>query len=315
MVRIYLFTAALLLSLVSFGQDDLLSMVDDGTKEPSKKVYATFKTYRLGNGQSVETVKKKNLDYRIGHRFGNLYNTDASITDPLNTAAHNAFGFDAASDIRNSFDYGITDNLTIGIGRSRMRELVDGSFKWKFLTQTSDFKVPVSMALFGSMGYTTMKTSQLYSGIVKDFPTNEAHRVNYFASLIIACKMTSWLSLQVSPSYYHRNYIMQAVNINNGKEDVNGFFTLGIGGRIKLTKRFCIIGDYFYNFSPFYQNNPGAFNPLALGFEIETGGHIFNLMFTNASGFTENNFIGYTTDTWTKGQIKFGFCISRTFAF
>jgi len=89
---------------------------------------------------------------------------------------------------------------------------------------------------------------------------------------------------------------------------------MGIGGRIKLTKRLSFIGDYFYNVGAYYQNNDNVFNPLALGFEIETGGHVFSLFYTNASGLTENNFIPYTTDSWAKGQVKFGFCISRTFA-
>lgn len=309
-----LLPALVLFSVCAFAQDDLLSLVDD-TNKPSEKVYATFKTYRLGNGQSVETVKKKNLDYRISHRFGSLYNSGSS-NNPLNDAAHQAFGFDAASDIRNSFDYGITDNLTVGIGRSRMNELVDASAKWKFLSQTTDFKVPVSAALFGSVGYTTMKTASLYSGVVKDFPTNEAHRLSYVGQMIIACKISSWLSLQITPTYMHRNFIKQAIMVKDGRniEDQNDLFVLGVGGRLKLTKRFCLIGDYFYNFAPYYQGNPNIFNPLALGFEIETGGHIFSLLFTNASGLVENNFIPSTTDSWRKGQVKFGFCISRTFA-
>jgi len=216
MKKVLLFIAALF-SMNLFAQDDLLSMVEETKDEAPKKVYATFKTYRLGNGQSIETVKKKNLDYRIAHRFGSSYNS-SSGPDPLNDAAHQAFGFDIASDIRNSLDYGITDNLTVGIGRSRMNELVDLSCKWKFLTQTTNFSVPISMAFYGNMGYTTMRTSSLYSGIVKDFSTNEAHRISYVAQLIIASKITSWLSLQVIPSYSHRNFIKQAIMVKDGKK-------------------------------------------------------------------------------------------------
>jgi hypothetical protein len=295
-----------------FAQEDLLSLVDDKKNEAPKKVYATFKTYKLCNAQTIETVKKNNLDFRISHRFGNVYNMDNG-TNALNEAAHSYFGFDNASDIRWSFDYGITDNLTVGIGRSRFRETYDGSIKWKILSQKEHFKVPVSITLFADMGYTSVKPELLYAGAVKNFPTNDIHRFNYFSQLIIASKLTEWLSLEILPSYMHRNFIVQRIN-DKGQEDVNGFFSLGFGGRIKLTKRMCLIGDYFYNFSPFYQNNTSVFNPLAFGFEIETGGHVFSLFFTNASALIENNFIPYTTDTWTKGQIKFGFCISRTFA-
>jgi hypothetical protein len=301
----------LFISGSAFCQDDLLSLVDDKKDEGPKKVYATFKTVRIGNAQSIETVKKKHLDFRIAHRFGNVYNSD--LKNPLNESAQSFMGFDAASDIRFSFDYGVTDNLTLGIGRSR-NKLIDGSFKWKLLSQTTDFSIPVSVALFGSMGYFHSHPADIYSGIDKNFKTDERHRFNYFSQVIIASKLNDWLSLEVLPSYMYRNFIKENINSNNGAADVNGFFTVGFGGRIKLSKRVSIIGDYFYNAAKFYQNNDRAFNPLSLGFEIETGGHVFSLFYTNASYLIENNFIPMTTDTWTKGQVKFGFCISRTFA-
>lgn len=308
----------LLLWVLSFSnfinaQDDLLSLVNEGKENKHEKVFATFKTYKLCNGQTIETVKKQNLDFRISHRFGNVYNS-ALEPNALNEAAHSYFGFDNASDIRWSFDYGITDNLTIGIGRSRFRETYDGSIKWRPFTQTEDFHMPLSIAVFADIGYTSMKTDQLYAAIEKNFKTNELHRINYFTQLIIGSKVTEWLSLELLPSYLHRNYIKQSINPNNKEEETNGLFSLGFGGRIKLAKRMCIIGDYFYNFSPYFQNNDSFYNPLALGFELETGGHVFSLFFTNAPALLESNFIPYTMDTWTKGQIKFGFCISRTFA-
>jgi hypothetical protein len=315
--RSAVFTALVLASGIIFGQEeDLLSLVGDTKEEGPKKVYATFKTVRIGNAQTIETVKKKHLDFRISHRFGNIYNSD--LKNPINKTFQSFLGFDAVSDIRMSLDYGITDDITIGIGRSRFNYLADGSFKWKILKQTSDFSMPVSVAFFSSLGYihapTTDNAMYGVGVIVKDFPTNELHRLNYFNQLIIASKLNEWLSVEVLPSYLHRNFIKENINSNNKAPEENGFFSLGIGGRFKLTKRMSFIGDYFYNFSDFYKNNEKAFNPLALGFEIETGGHVFSLFFTNASGLIENNFIPYTTETWTKGQVKFGFCISRTFA-
>lgn len=299
-------------SQLSFGQDDLLSLVED-TKEERKKVYATFKTVRIGNAQTIETVKKKHLDFRISHRFGNIY--DSNNKNAINETFQTSLGFDNASDIRLSFDYGILDNLSVGIGRSKLNKLVDGNLKWKILQQTTDFHMPISLAFFTSVGYSHAPTSAIYNGIVKDFPTKEAHRFNYFSQLIIASKVSDWLSVELLPSYMYRNFIKENVNSNNGNAaDVNGFFSMGIGGRVKLTKRLSLIGDYFYNAAPFYQKNDKIFNPLSLGIEIETGGHVFSLFYTNASGLTENNFIPYTTDSWAKGQIKFGFCISRTFA-
>ena len=312
-MRISLLIVSILFSQTIFSQDDLLGLVDEKKDDKPKKVYATFKTYKLGNAQTIETVKKNNLDFRISHRFGNVWNSDNG-ENALNEAAHSYFGFDNANDIRWSFDYGVTDNLTIGIGRSRFRETYDGSIKWKLLSQKENFKIPVSVTLFLDMGYTSMKPELMYAGIVKDFETNELHRFNYFSQLIIASKLSSWLSLEILPSYLHRNFVSQRINENGLAEDQNGLFSLGIGGRIKLTKRMCLIADYFYNFDPFYVNNPSAFNPLAIGFEMETGGHVFSMFFTNSAALIENSFIPYTSDTWTKSQIKFGFCISRTFA-
>lgn len=294
------------------AQDDLLSLINDDSKE-SQKVYATFKTFKIGNAQTVETVKKQHLDFRISHRFGNIYNSNN--TNPINETFQTFFGFDAVSDLRFSFDYGLTDKITLGVGRSRMNKQFDGSIKWKFLNQTSDFKTPVTIAFFGDVGYYFGPTSILYSGVTKNFNTNELHRFNYVSQFIIASKLNKYISLELLPTFVHRNFIQQRFNTTNGNaEDVNSYFSLGFGGRIKMTKRVCLIGDYFYNFSKFYQNNDAVKMPLSFGVELETGGHVFSLFFTNASGLIENNFLSYTTDSWKKGQVKFGFCISRMFA-
>ena len=301
---------------ILFAQDDLLSLIDDKKQDGPKKVYATFKTVRIGNAQSIETVKKNHLDFRIAHRFGNIYDSDFP-GDPLNNMGQTFIGFDNSTDIRFSFDYGVTDNLTLGIGRSKYHKLLDGNLKYRFLEQTTDFSIPVSVAFFSSLAYTFAQPNDPFfygTDIVKDFKTNEIHRFSFFHQLIIASKISDWLSLELLPSYMHRNYIKENTNTNNKANDVNGFFTLGFGGRIKLSKRVSFIGDYYFNFAEFYQNNKSAYGPLSLGFEIETGGHVFSLLFTNASGLIENNYIPYTTDSWTKGQVKFGFCISRTFA-
>jgi len=152
-------------------------------------------------------------------------------------------------------------------------------------------------------------------GINKNFATNELHRFNYVSQFIIASKINKSISLEILPTYVYRNFIVQRINTDNANaEDVNGYFSMGVGGRIKMTKRMSLIGDYFYNFASFYQKNEKVKMPLSLGVELETGGHVFSLFFTNAGGLIENNFLSYTTDSWLKGQVKFGFCISRTFA-
>jgi hypothetical protein len=312
-IRILILTFFLNSSFI-FSQDDLLDLVkEDPKNEPAKKVYATFKTTKIVNSQNIETVKKRNIDFRVTHRFGNIYNS--SSANALNEAAHNSFGMDNSSDIRTSFDYGITDNLTIGIGRSKYREMNDASIKWRFLNQTEDDKIPLSLCVYGNLGYTSMTTTNLYAGTIRPDKTNEAHRIQYCTQLLIARKFSNWLSLQIMPTYVHRNFIKQQVNTNNGKEDTNELLSLGIGGRIKITNRFALVADYFYNFSEFQKNNPaGYYNPLGIGVEIETGGHVFHVNYTNAPAIIGSSFLTSTQDTWAKGQIKLGFNISRWFA-
>lgn len=311
MIKQTLFLACLTLSIPAISQDDLLDMIKEDHTTESAKVYATFKTTKMVSAQTIETVKKRNLDFRVTHRFGNLY--DSNLDNALNSAAHNSFGLDNASDIRISFDYGITDQLTVGIGRSKYREMYDGLVKYRFLTQTTNNKIPVSVCFYGNLGYTSMSTDNLYAGTIRP-KTQEAHRLQYCSQLLIARKFNSWFSLQLFPTYTHRNFIKQQLNTVNNQEDVNGLFSLGIGGRVKLTKRFAIVADYFYNFSDFQKDNPmGYYNPLGVGIEIETGGHVFHINYTNGTAILESSLLTSTQDTWTKGQIKLGFNISRWF--
>lgn len=295
----------------AFAQDDLLSLVDSIAPTPEdKRVYATFKTTKIVNAQSVETVKRKNLDFRVTHRFGNIGTAG-------NGGAHTLWGFDESQDIRISFDYGVTEDLMLGIGRSKMNELVDGLVKFRFLNQTTDNKIPLSIAFYGDMAVSTMKADQLYFGTVgvKDVSEKFAHRVTYVSQLIFARKFGPRVSLQLSPTYVHRNFVKALVNPDNGAEESNDLFSAGIGGRVKLSKRVSIIADYFYTFSDFRRQNPQFefYDPLAIGVEIETGGHVFHLNFTNASGIIDANYIPYTTDNWLDGAFKFGFNISRVF--
>lgn len=313
MIKKIIVCLAGLLSLNTYAQDDLLDLVkEDPKNEPAKKVYATFKTTKIVNAQNIETVKKRNLDFRVTHRFGNIYNS--SSNNALNEAAHSAFGLDNSTDIRMSFDYGITDELTIGIGRSKYREMNDATIKWRFLTQRENNSIPLSICFYGNLGYTSMTTDNLYAGTIRP-KTNEAHRIQYASQLLIARKFNSWFSLQIMPTYIHRNFIKQQLNTNNGKEDQNGLLSLGIGGRLKMSKRMALVVDYFYNFSEYQANNPNAYyNPLGIGLEIETGGHVFHVNYTNGAAILESSLLTSTQDTWTKGQIKLGFNISRWFA-
>jgi hypothetical protein len=303
----FLLFFAIFFSSMFAQEPDLLSLMDD-TDSKNEKVFATFKTSKIINGQSIETVKKRCLDFRITHRFDNI---------AVNGSAHTMWGIDNSQDIRFSFDYGITNNLTVGFSRSKFNELLELYSKYRFLEQTVNNKIPVSIAAYFCAAYSPITSSAFYLGVDKNTKQNDLHRLNYFSQILIARKFNSWLSLQIMPSYHHRNFIKYAVNTTNNKEDQHDIFSLGIGGRLRFTKRMALIVDYFYNFSDYRNNNKtNPFNnPLAIGLEMETGGHVFHVNFTNNGAISENNFIPNTTSDWLKGEFKLGFNISRVFTF
>lgn len=281
----------LLLAGAANAQDDLLGMLES-KEEKGRKVFATFKTTRIVNSHSIETVKKKSLDFRVTHHFGDIAGDAGGV--------HTLYGLDQAADIRIAFEYGINDRLTLGIGRSKAAELIDGYVKYRLSGQTQDNTMPVSTTLLMNAGFTPQRN-------LKGEFDNPAHRLSYTYQLLIARKFNQNFSLQLMPSFLHRNYIFEAA-------DANDIFSLGIGGRLKLTKRFALLADYFYSFSQFRQQESALFYaPLGIGVEIETGGHVFHMFFTNNAGIVENVFIPNTTSSWAKGEFKFGFNISRTF--
>ncbi len=296
------------LGFCSFAQQDLLSMIGSADSvKPHEKVFATFKTTKVISAQSTETVKKHCLDFRITHRFGNIGAESGG-------GVHELYGWDNISDVRISFDYGITDKITVGVGRSKMDENLDGMFKWRFLEQTMDNHIPVSVAFYEDAVLTPMLTSSLYAGTT-DSVYKFSDRLSYVSQLIIARKFNRSFSFELLPTYQHRNFVKGLVNPSNNALDQNDVFAIGAGMRLKVGKRMAILVDYFHAFSDYRTGNPVTpyYDPLAVGFEIETGGHVFHLDFTNASGIIENNFLTNTTDSWLKGGFKFGFNISRVF--
>ena len=309
--RSVLFIVLILSGINLFAQDDMLALLDsaEGPKT-HEKVIATFKGSKIINMQSTETVKKGTMDFSVAHRFGNIGKESGG-------GAHQLYGFDNSTDIRIGFDFGITDNLTLGIARNKQNELIDGLVKYRILSQTTDNHIPLSLAIYGDMSYNPTVSNQFYSGKVAnpDFKENEIHRFAYTTQLLIARKFGWRFSMQLTPTYTHRNYVLGSINPDNEAVETNDLISIGGGFRFKLTKRLGIIADYYYTLSDYRTNNTASpyYNPLAIGIEIETGGHVFHLNFTNASGIIENNYIPNTTDSWLKGGFKFGFNISRVF--
>ena len=297
----------------AFGQDDLFKMMDStGTQDKSaNKVTATFKTTKVISMQTPQTVGKGELDFRITHRFGN-------IGEASNGGVHTLYGWDAISDVRFSFDYGITEKFQIGVARNKRDENLDGSLKWRFLEQTVDNKIPLSICAYTIASLTPMLESQLYSGADSTWRADSAkfaHKMVYTTQIVFARKFTPWLSLELTPSYTHRNYVLASVNPDNGAIDENDLLAVGAGIRLKVSRSVSILADYFYVKSEYRKNNSAApyYNPLAVGIEIETGGHVFHINFTNAAGITENYLIPKSPDSWSNGGYKLGFNISRVF--
>jgi hypothetical protein len=248
---------------------------------------ATFKTTRLVNGHTVENVGKGVLDVKISHRFGTL-----------NKGAYELFGLDNAT-MRMGLDYGISKRLMVGVGRSTFQKTYDGFVKFKLLRQsTGKVSMPVTVSYVGTVALMSLKWA-------------DTSRKNYFSSrlsythqLIIGSKLSEGVSLQIMPTFIHRNLATYT-------DEPNDLYALGAGGRFKLTRRLSFNVEYYYQI-PGYKVK-GTTNPLALGFDIETGGHVFQLHFTNSTGMTERNFISGTTGKWEKGDVLFGFNISRVF--
>jgi len=290
----------------AFSQTDLSDLFKDEL-ETDEVVEYTFKTTRLIHTHTTKTVDKNELDFRITHRFDDI----AGSTGGIETL----FGFDNVSDIRIAFEYGVTDDITAGFGRSKggygggPKQVLDGFVKYKFLKQTKK-SMPLTVT---ALVLTELATEKKGANVeaLNSYP-KFSHRFAYMAQVLIAHKRSGTLSFMLMPTYIHRNFV------NFGDENNN--FAMGAGGRVKLTKRMAIIVDYYHFFSKYRsdlkadkQSDVDYFNPLGIGLEIETGGHVFHLNFSNSAGIIETQYIPYTTKNWLDGGFRFGFNISRVF--
>lgn len=283
------------------AQDDLLQMLDQEQSKETTYTLATFKASRLINGQTIETVSKNHLNFWISHRFGAVNSGFLA----------NFFGLDEAK-IRLGLEYGLTDNWLIGAGRSSLEKTYNFYSKYKVLRQSNKF--PVTVTGLGGWAINTMETGYVMeSGSEMRFNNNK-ERYSYWGQVLIARKFNENLSLQVMPTFLHYNKV-------ENPSISNDLWALGIGGRYKLTKRFTLSGEYYHSFTDTgdYEASTGKVYPyhnsISIGVDIETGGHVFQLHFTNSRGMIERHFIGQTTGSWEDGDIFYGFNIARTFSF
>lgn len=283
-IILLLFTGA----AVQAQDSSLLKMLDDSMAAHPKKAYVfgTFKAEHIVNMQTIESPAQGNLNFVIQHRFGTL-----------NSGSYNFFGLDNAT-LRLGLDYGITDDLAVGVGRSSYLKTFDGYLKYKLFKQTEGGGMPVSVSLIGTItDFTQDLTDEVF--------LNASDRTAYSGELVIARKISSSLSLEVTPTYLHYNFVPTP-------QDKNDIFALGLGGRMKITRRMSINAEY--DVVPKNQIvSYTVHNSFSLGWDIETGGHVFQLVFTNSQSIVPTQYIAQTTGTWGKGDIYFGFNISRNF--
>jgi len=279
----------LMLYVALNAQDDLMSLLEENTSEEINYTTATFKSTRIMNGHSVERMPGGQLDFRISHRFGTL-----------NSGAYNFWGLDQAN-THLSLEYGILDWLMVGAGRGTYEKTFDGFAKFTVLRQSTGAKtMPVSISAFTSIALNSLKFPE--DGQTYYFSS----RLSYVAQVLVGRKISNAFSVQFTPSYVHRNLV-------NTELDPNDLYSMGAGARFKLTKRISLNGEYYYIINPKTNMSQQIYNPLSFGFDIETGGHVFQLIFTNSLGMIEKAFIGETTGSWANGDVHFGFNISRVF--
>ena len=285
-VQVVLCFLLVFISPFIYAQDDLLSELDNELDQQKDYTLATFKGTRIINGHSVELKKKGELDFIISHRFGRL-----------NSGIDELFGLDQ-SNIRLGLEYGIADFLNLGIGRSSFEKNYDAFLKLKLLRQSKGAKaMPFSLTAFSSFVVRTLKTTP------PEIEESFSDRLFFTYQLLLARKFSERLSLQLMPTLVHRNQVAAGLD--------NDVFALGFGGRYKFTKRMSINAEYYYQFSDVIAGVNQ--NVVAIGFDIETGGHVFQLQFSNAQQMIEKGFITETSGDFFGGDIHFGFNISRTF--
>lgn len=271
---------------IGYSQD-LDAILEEESEPISQKILGTFNGTRLLNGHSIETRNGGILEFLISHRFGRV-----------NSGFDQLFGLDE-SNIRFGFEYAFNDRFTLALGRSSFEKTFDTYAKYKLLEQQTGVNIrPISVTLLGSI---TLRT-------LKDFlPNNEptfSEKLTYTGQVMIASKINKNLSLQLAPTYIRFNNV-DTVN------DPHDMFVLGLGTRVKISKRVSINGEYYYNFNPFVSRE--IKNSVALGIDIETGGHIFQIILGNSVSMIEKGFMAETTGNFFDGDIHLGFNISRAF--
>lgn len=271
-----------------------------------ERVHRTFKDTRVVNVHSVETLPKGKLDVRISHRFGDLFGDNGGWPT--------FYGLEVAEDVAIGAEYGFTDNFNVGIyrakgagttpdGRAGLRQNLNGVFKLRALHQEKEGN-PLSVTAVGTVTMSAATKIEGNDDLVRSFP-KFAHRMAFNGSLVLARKFGERFSFQLIPGVTHRNLVPFAGE--------NTIFSAGFAARYQVSRVMALVTDATFPFSETITSENGYSPPLGLGIEWDTGGHVFQLNFTNATGLFETDYIPYTTTSWGNGEFRLGFTISRWF--
>jgi hypothetical protein len=285
----HIVSAALIaLSNLVFAQQELMKELESSQTADVDYAFQTFKGTRIVNGHTVETKPKGTLEFIFAHRFG-----------AVNGGLYELFGLDNAY-VRYGLDYGITDNLSVSYGRNSVDKTMDGYAKYKLLRQSKGGKnVPITVTALGGIAY---RSSPKKENVPAGFKNID--RLAYVGQLLIARKFNPKLSLQLMPKFIHKNAVDQSFEKNDQ-------IAIGVGGRLKVTKSVAVTSEYYYRLDVM-EGNPYN-NTFGIGVDIETGGHVFQILLTNTRGLTERAFITETEGDFADGDIHLGFNVTRTF--
>ncbi len=288
MKRYLLGIALLTFSGLAFAQEDLMKELESSQTGDTDYAFQTFKGTRIVNGHTVETKPKGTLEFIFAHRFGEV-----------NGGLYELFGLDDAY-VRYGLDYGITDNLSVSYGRNSVDKTMDGYAKYKLLKQSKGAKnFPFTMTVLGGVAY---RSSPKKDNVPAGFKTID--RFAYVTQLLVARKFNPNFSMQVMPTFIHKNAVDQNIEDNDQ-------MAIGVGGRLKVTKSVALTSEYYYRLQV-NENSPYK-NTFGIGVDIETGGHVFQIVVTNTRGLTERAFITETDGDFSEGDIHLGFNVTRTF--
>ncbi|MBL7923789.1 MAG: hypothetical protein JNL88_06295 [Bacteroidia bacterium] len=289
----YILAASILsVCLPALAQDDPEQILREAEHKAKSFTLATFKTTRLINFHTLETCGERTLDFRVSHRFG-----------PVNSGAENFWGLDGGASIRLGLEYSYDGRLQVGLGRTSYQKMLDGFLKYRLLRQKDGGGTPLSVTLFAGM-YCTMAKDPLKKVTGFDRYDKFYSRLSYSYQIIAGRKFGEKFSAQIAPWLVHLNQV-------EGILDANDSYGVAAALRYKVTRSLAISTEYAYRINSYSERD--YYDSFGIGFDIETGGHVFQMHITNSFGLVENQFLPYTDTKWGNGGIRIGFNISRVF--